>query len=233
MLAHQLPRPLPPFAEFWQTLDDVFAWLAGTLRIPQLPRAQLGDLDPTWAAPRAITSWRRGVPLELIRYAGGNRLMVDIDYRAEAGRHGSRRVEPYSLRQTRDGNLLLFVINDYGHLRAYRVDRIAGVRPTAATLHAEVPRGVLTPQRTITAIESLLLTATDPGPLPNGARSRSRRASRLRSPRGTPLPLPVNVLLLRGTPSRSASGGRSHVTNRHAERLSMPPRGRPQPSKCS
>jgi predicted DNA-binding transcriptional regulator YafY len=71
--------------------------------------------------------------LELLRYAGSNRLKVDIDYRAESGRQGPRRVEPYSLRQTQDGNLVLFVVNDYGELRSYRVDRIAGVRPTATT----------------------------------------------------------------------------------------------------
>ncbi|MCX6433185.1 MAG: nucleotidyl transferase AbiEii/AbiGii toxin family protein [Actinobacteria bacterium] len=39
-----------------------------------------------------------------------------------------RRVEPYSLRRTRDGNLVLFVINDYGQLRSYRVDHIAGIK---------------------------------------------------------------------------------------------------------
>jgi hypothetical protein len=133
MLGHQLPRPLPPFADFWETLDDVFAWLAGRLRIPQLPRAAFGDLDPTWTAPRAITSWRRGAPLELLRYAGANRLKVDIDYRAETGRQGPRIVEPYSLRQTQDGNLVLFVVNDRSQLRSYRVDRIAGIRPTSTT----------------------------------------------------------------------------------------------------
>ena len=90
-------------------------------------------LDPDWEAPKAITSWRRGVPLELLRYAGVNRLKVDIDYRAESGRWGSRRVEPYSLRYTQDGNLILFVVNDHGQLRSYRVDRIAGIRPTTAT----------------------------------------------------------------------------------------------------
>ena len=62
-----------------------------------------------------------------------NRLQVDIDYRAESGRRGSRRVEPYSLRRTVDGNLLLFVVNDRGQLRGYRVDRIAGARPTEET----------------------------------------------------------------------------------------------------
>lgn len=130
MLGHQLPTPLPPFADFWATLDEVFAWLSGKVARLVLPRAELGNLDPTWVAPRAITSWRRGFPFELIRYAGANRLRVDVDYRAEDGRWGPRRVEPYSLRQTKDGNLLLFVVNDYGLLRGYRVDRIVGVRPT-------------------------------------------------------------------------------------------------------
>jgi predicted nucleotidyltransferase component of viral defense system len=133
MLGHQLPQPLPPFAAFWSTLDDVFRWLAGTLRIVQLPRASLGNLDANWQAPRAITSWRRGVPLELLRYAGANRLKVDIDYQAENGRWGTRRVEPYSLRRTQDRKLILFVVNDRGQLRSYRVDRIAGIRPTTAT----------------------------------------------------------------------------------------------------
>lgn len=133
MLGHQLPRPLPPFADFWVTLDEVFAWLAGEVTITVPPRAERADLDPAWVAPRAITSWRRGFPFELIRYAGANRLKVDIDYRAEDGRWGSRRVEPYSLRRTKDGNLLLFVVNDRGQLRAYRADRIVAVRPTDET----------------------------------------------------------------------------------------------------
>ena len=130
MLGHQLPRPLPPFAGFWSDLDDVFRWLTGTLQIESLPRASLGDLDPAWQVPQAITSWRRGIPLELLRYAGVNRLKVDIDYRAENGRQGPRRVEPYSLRRTRDGNLVLFEVNDRRQLRSYRVDRIVGIKPT-------------------------------------------------------------------------------------------------------
>jgi predicted nucleotidyltransferase component of viral defense system len=133
MLGHQLPKPLPPFDGFWSTLDDVFGWLGGVVDHTELPRATQANLDPNWVAPRAITSWRRGVPLELLRYAGVNRLKVDVDYRAESGRWGSRRVEPYSLRYTQDGNLILFVVNDHGQLRSYRVDRIAGIRATTDT----------------------------------------------------------------------------------------------------
>lgn len=61
---------------------------------------------------------------------------MDIDYRAEEGRQGPRIVEPYSLRRTKDGNLLLFVVNDSSQLRGYRVDRIAGVRPTQESFRA-------------------------------------------------------------------------------------------------
>jgi len=37
-------------------------------------------------------------------------------------------VEPYSFGRTLEGKLLLYVVNDRGQLRSYRVDRIAGVR---------------------------------------------------------------------------------------------------------
>jgi predicted nucleotidyltransferase component of viral defense system len=127
MLAHQLPH-LPPFAHFWDALDDVFAWLRGARPAPALPRAENSDVDPAWTPPRAIASWRRGAPLELIRFAGANRLRVEVDYRAERGRRGPRIVEPYAIRMSKDGHLLLFVVNDRGELRSYRVDRIAGAR---------------------------------------------------------------------------------------------------------
>jgi predicted DNA-binding transcriptional regulator YafY len=118
----------------------VFGWLDGTLPTANLPRAGGANLDATWTEPRAITSWRRGFPMELLRYAGANRLKVDIDYRAETGRIGPRSVEPYSLRRTADGNLVLFVVNDRRQLRTYRVDRIAGIRPTTETLSAALLR---------------------------------------------------------------------------------------------
>ena len=129
MLAHQLPH-LPPFAEFWAELDGVFAWLEGQRRAAALPRAELGNLDPRWTAPTAMVSWLRGVPLELLRFAGANRLKVEIDYRAEQGRQGARVIEPYSIRRSRDGNTLLMVVNDHGAIRSYRIDRIAGIRVT-------------------------------------------------------------------------------------------------------
>jgi predicted nucleotidyltransferase component of viral defense system len=127
MLGHQLPH-LPPVAEFWTALQGVFDWLEG-IPATVLDRAPVGaSIDAAWTPPRAMTTWRQAAPLELIRFAGANRLRVEIDYRPVEGRWGPRIVEPLSFRMTRDGHLLLFVINDRGQLRSYRVDRIAGVR---------------------------------------------------------------------------------------------------------
>ena len=58
MLGHQLPRPLPPFGDFWATLDEVFGWLDGQLQLVVPQRVERDDLDPVWIAPRAISSWR-------------------------------------------------------------------------------------------------------------------------------------------------------------------------------
>ena len=46
------------------------------------------------------------------------------------GRGGSSRTHCAA---PQDGNLVLFVVNDQGQLRSYRVDRIAGIRPTDET----------------------------------------------------------------------------------------------------
>ena len=136
MLGHQLPH-LPPFADFWAQLDELFAWLRGQIRPSQLPRAAMGKLDEGWRPSPGMAAWRRGAPIELIRFAGANRLLVEIDYRAERGRWGPRVVEPYSLRRSREGHILLFVLNDRGQLRSYRIDHIAGVRVLDRTF---VPR---------------------------------------------------------------------------------------------
>jgi predicted DNA-binding transcriptional regulator YafY len=131
MLAHQLPH-LPPFEDFWGSLEAVFEWLAGAAPPLPLRRAEHGrDLDPTWTPPRRMSSWGGTAPLELIRFAGANRLKVLVDYRPNEGAAGARVVEPYSLRRTTTGNLLLFVVNDTGQLRSYRVDRIVSASVTS------------------------------------------------------------------------------------------------------
>jgi predicted nucleotidyltransferase component of viral defense system len=126
MLAHQLPE-LPPVEDFIAALDDVFTWLRGG-RVEPLMSVPVGreQIEPGWVAPPTITRWPDGAPLEQIRFAGANHLLVDLAYQ------GSRRlIEPYALRRSRAGNLLVYAIKvQTGEVRAYRADRIEGVRIT-------------------------------------------------------------------------------------------------------
>ena len=77
----------------------------------------------------------------MIRFAAANRLCIDLDYLGSI-----RRIEAYSLRRTRDGNIILHAFDtDKNAHRSYRVDRIAGA---STTNQAFIPRYEveLTPQ---------------------------------------------------------------------------------------
>jgi len=67
--------------------------------------------------------------LEVIRFAAANRLCVDLDYQGS-----TRRIEPYSLRRTKDDSIILHAwnINSNAH-RSYRIDRIQGAQATNQT----------------------------------------------------------------------------------------------------
>lgn len=128
MLGHQLPA-LPPLESFLDVLPEFFAWLEGAA-VPTIPPAL-----PTTAGEELlrleIGGFRRqGIPgssqLEVIRFAAANRLCVDLDYQASL-----RRIEPYSLRRTRAGQILLYAVRvDSGEVRSYRLERIGGARAT-------------------------------------------------------------------------------------------------------
>jgi predicted nucleotidyltransferase component of viral defense system len=166
MLAHQLSN-LPPVEPFWGELPGLFAWLAGATTAVELPRiAAAAGEDTAWAPPRAASVWHAAVPLEAIRFAAANRLCVDLQYQ------GSWRViEPYSLRRSRDGNLLLYAIRaDTRETRCYRVDRIQGVNPT---------------QRSFTPVYRVELTAGGPLAVSPTARPRSPAGISWGVPRST------------------------------------------------
>ena len=126
MLAHQLPV-LPPFGLFWDELPDLFAWLDGAevgSALPALPAGR--DEDQGWTPPPTMWTWGAGVPLESIRFAAANHLCVELGY------HGSvRTIEPYSLRRSREGRLLLHAIRtDSRQHRSYHVAEITSVKVT-------------------------------------------------------------------------------------------------------
>lgn len=135
MLAHQLPA-LPPLAPFLEELPLLFAWLDGDAEEVAAPvRGYSQDEDQTWSPPPTVFAWKMGVPLETVRFAAANHLLVELDY---GGR--TRLIEPYSLRRTRAGNLMLHAerADGSGH-RSYRVDQIAGLRATTIPFRPRFP----------------------------------------------------------------------------------------------
>lgn len=123
MLAHQLPV-LPDLEQFWNEIPNVFRWLYGEAEKPALGSAPIvGSLDNAWQPPAMVYAWRAAVPLESVRFAAANRLCVNLRYQ-----DSWRLIEPYSLRRSMDGNLLLCAVkHETGETRTYRVDRIQGV----------------------------------------------------------------------------------------------------------
>ena len=123
MLGHQLPM-LPPFEQFWNELPVIFEWLYRAVeKAAPSPISLMGvAVDETWRPPPMAYAWHTTIPLEIIRFAAANRLCVDLTYNRT-----QRTIEPYSLRRTRDGNLVLFAVKRAtGEDRSYRVDRIQG-----------------------------------------------------------------------------------------------------------
>jgi predicted nucleotidyltransferase component of viral defense system len=139
MLSHQLPE-LPPFDSFWGALPEFFAWLDGGAPRPRPAQYRLasGEVVLRPVAGGFLALGLQGRPLETIRFAAANHLRVDLDYRDEDGRRSTRRIEPYSLRRTQAGEVVLHAerADGSGH-RGYRVDRILGAKATAQTF---VPR---------------------------------------------------------------------------------------------
>jgi predicted nucleotidyltransferase component of viral defense system len=127
MLAHQLPS-LPPYESFWGALPAFFDWLAGGVA-PVVPAAYAisrGEVVLRQRDLRLPVSGPLQSVFEIIRFAAGNHLLVELDYQGS-----TRHIEPYSLRQTQDGNLVLHAWNtEKNEHRSYRVDRIQGGRVT-------------------------------------------------------------------------------------------------------
>lgn len=135
MLSHQLPA-LPPLQPFLDELPVLFGWLDGTIQFEELPAPRYAaDEDESWSPPSTVAAWNVGVPLETVRFAASNHLLVDLRY------HGSNRlVEPYSLRRSRAGRFLLHAerADGSGH-RTYGVDQIESLRATTTPFRPRMP----------------------------------------------------------------------------------------------
>lgn len=128
MLAHQLPM-LPPAIGFWDALPEIFQWIHTGAAVPEhtIIRPGLQEV-PVYSRVRPISvPLRVRSALETIRFAAANYLCVDLAYDNK-----TRRIEPYSLRRTAEGNYVLHAIrSDSGEHRSYRLDLIQGASVTA------------------------------------------------------------------------------------------------------
>jgi predicted nucleotidyltransferase component of viral defense system len=136
MLTHQLPS-LPPVDAFWSELPALFSWIEQG-RQPVIPAAfplSPGDIVIRPAAGAiTIPGMASSAPIEVIRFAASNRLCVELDYVDEQGKRGVRTIEPYSLRRTQAGDIILHAVRvDNQQHRSYRIDRIRGARATQRT----------------------------------------------------------------------------------------------------
>ncbi len=132
MLEHQLPA-LPPWEAFWDELPAFFEWLASgpSPVIPAAFRSSAGETIIRERVLRLPISPARQSHIEVVRFAAANRLLVDLDYRDEAGQRTTRTVEPYSLAQTAVGHILLHTHDRTRNAhRSLRIDRIEGARVT-------------------------------------------------------------------------------------------------------
>jgi hypothetical protein len=141
-LSHQL-QSLPPFDSFWGELPDFFTWLnhpetATTVPIP-IPFAT----DESRGA--SILGTSVSTPhfhiLDRIRFAAVNRVCIELDYRTDDGKRKTYLIEPYSLRRTIAGNIILRAVvvpaTDSSVSLSFRVDRMIAAKITE---QAFIPR---------------------------------------------------------------------------------------------
>jgi len=133
MLAHQLPV-LPSFEQFWRELPKLFDWLEGVAarkNLPPIPVEARSEKVTIGVPPPIVWTSGIGVPLESIRFAAANHLCVELVYQKETGEITTPIIEPYSLRRTRSGDLLLHALETpTRESKAYRIDRIRKVTVT-------------------------------------------------------------------------------------------------------
>jgi predicted nucleotidyltransferase component of viral defense system len=135
MLAHQLPV-LPPIQSILERLDLALSWLdtsdvdqqrpepiamAGATGLKRLAAAA----GYTLIAPPSISYWGSS-PIEQIRFAGANRLLVSFTYNGKP-----RLAEPYSLRRSAAGQVNLFAwVHSDTHIKQFRISEIQNLQIT-------------------------------------------------------------------------------------------------------
>lgn len=119
MLRAQLPV-LPQFEAFWGELPILLAWLdRRPVDRPALPTVAL-QAGEEFARYPSMRAWHVAAPVEVLRFAGANRLCVWLTYSDKR-----RTVEPYSFAASKKGDLSFYGWEWEGdQIKRYRLDRI-------------------------------------------------------------------------------------------------------------
>lgn len=126
MLAHQLPS-LPPLDDLLKRLPPLLSWLDVVEKV--IPKEAL----PTAVSVGSAIHMSSGLyyshahlPLERIRFAAANRLLLSYVYNGK-----QRRAEPYSLRESKDGVILLYAWDGGPTIKAFKVEEMQNVSATS------------------------------------------------------------------------------------------------------
>jgi len=170
MLAHQVPQ-LPPVDVMLERLPAALLYLEPGAIIAPAPGPAPTPAGQVLEAPAGVHFWGVGVPLEVVRFAGANRLLVEFTYNGER-----RAVEPYSLRRAGTGNILLYGWEQGStHIKAFNTSKMEEVRATGTPF---VPRYQIEFAPTGSLRIRLAASSARPvGAFGRPARSRSRRRS--------------------------------------------------------
>ncbi len=169
MLGHQLPQ-MPPIETFFERFESLLAWLEKPTVVPVsalAPSSAEGEV----VAPLGLDVWGCDTPLEVVRFAGVNRLMIEFTYSDR-----SRVAEPYSLRRSSTGKLLLYAFDTAaGAIRAFDVTKISDLRVSRQAFTPRwrvefVPTGALGAPLAGGVAGGLVRAATPPR-RPSGGRS--------------------------------------------------------------
>lgn len=132
MLAHQL-QVLPPFEQYWEDLPKLFSWIEGTFVPTTL--ATISSEGEAWTPPPTMWVSGTGLSLEPVRFAAVNHLCLEIDYMKQGMEFKKYLIEPYSLRRTKDNNIILKAIKHNSHTPdgTFRTDWIRKIKVTHQT----------------------------------------------------------------------------------------------------
>ena len=133
MLGHQLPA-VPPIESFWSAIPEFFTWLHENIASLPPTGIPIGPDEKIVSASSTSQDLGMDAPaLERIRFAAANRLCVELSYQGDM-----QRVEPYSLRRTRDGDVVLHACE--AGTSTYTVYPVSGISEVEISGQTFVPK---------------------------------------------------------------------------------------------